>query len=95
MMDFDTFEYSQAQKSILKYIKTQFKGVRVRPIGEDRLQVTDSKGGKLNLSLNLYGDILDADTKQVIAKSDLPHSMDELKVHEMPKSWDNCPEYFG
>lgn len=94
-MDFDTFEYSQAQKSILKYVKTQFKGVRVRPMGNNMIEVSDNTGGVLNLSMNIYCDVCDIDTGKIIAFSDLPHDLDKLKPGALPKNWENNPAYFG
>ena len=95
MDDFNTFDYTTAQKDLLKYVKTQFTGVRVRPVGENGLEVIDGKGDTLTLSMNIYGDVMDADTKQIIAKSDLDHDLDRLPMNARPKAWENCPEYFG
>ena len=89
---------TKAQEWILKYIDTQFVrgSVRTSLVGEGTVQVTDRKGEVLRLTVNGFGDIMDADTKKIIAECDVPHNLDVLarNIYQEPKSWTNLPGWF-
>lgn len=85
---------TRAQEAIKRYLQTQFTAVRYTPEGTDRVRVTDYTGKSMVFSMNIFCDILDARTKQVIAESDLPHDLSKIGT-TMPKSWKNLPAYFG
>lgn len=89
---------TKAQEWILRYIDTQFVrgSVRTSLEGDYTVRVTDRDGGSLRLTINLYGDIMDADTKEKIAECDVPHNLDRLShsLTQEPRSWTNRPEWF-
>lgn len=85
-----------AQLDIKRYIETQFAGgYRLAPIGDDAIELTDITGQKMRFTCNIFGDIMDKDTRQIIAISDLPHNLDLLRETARPESWTNQPSYFG
>ena len=85
-----------AQEDITRYIRTQFAGgYRINPEGEGVVRLTDKDGQTMRFTCNIFGDIMDADSKQIIAKSDLPHSLDRLSIYARPKNWENTISYFG
>lgn len=77
-----------AQQSIQKYILKNFhaSGVALLPVGKDCVKVTDVNGESMTLTMNLFRDIMDADTKSIYAISDLPHEVDKVGF-QMPRSW--------
>ncbi len=83
-----------AQADIYKYLSTQFKGCRYESIGEYSVKVTDHTGQSMTFTCNLFGDIMDADTKEIVAISDLPHDLDKIG-NQRPKNWTNSILYFG
>lgn len=85
-----------AQEDIKRYIATQFKGgYKLTPIGDYTLELMDITGETMRFTMNLFGDIMDADTQQIIAVSDLPHHLDKIKTTARPENWTNQPAYFG
>lgn len=76
------------QEAIKKYIYINFhpNSVLLFPLDHDRIKVIDSEGESMTLTMNLFGDIMDADTKQIYAVSDLPHDMNRIGS-QLPESW--------
>lgn len=77
-----------AQKLIRKYIYTNFHpdAVLLFPIDRDKVKLIDSEGESMVLTINIYGDIMDAETKQIYAVSDLPHDLERID-RQLPQSW--------
>lgn len=77
-----------AQKTLKKYIYTNFHpdSVLLFPIGKDKIKVIDAEGNSMTLTLNLFGDIMDDDTKSIYAISDLPHDLNQIGL-QLPQSW--------
>ena len=86
---------TKGQETIIRYLKTQFIGVRYIPDGNDVVIVRDKAGAEMRFTLNLYGDIMDATTREIIAVSDLPHDILQIGVSAEPKTWSNSLQYFG
>lgn len=83
-----------AQKCIIQYLNTQFDDVKMTPIGDSEVTVTDYKGDTMTFTINVFCDIVDASTGEIIAKSDLPHDITKVG-YQTPKKWVNNPSYFG
>ncbi len=80
-----------AQKDISRYIRTQFAGrYSTSPEGESVIRLIDKTGRILRFTCNIFGDIMDADTRKIIAKSNLVHNLDKLSVYARPTRWENC-----
>lgn len=79
---------TRAQEVIKKYIYTNFHedSVLLFPVDQDKIKLIDAEGESLMLTLNLYGDIMDADTRQIYAISDLPHNLDQIGL-QLPQNW--------
>jgi len=77
-----------AQKLIKKYIYINFHpdSVLLFPIDKDKVKLIDSEGASMTLTLNVFGDIMDAETKQIYAVSDLPHDLERIG-QQLPESW--------
>lgn len=77
-----------AQETIMRYIYQNFSpgSFYTTVIGKDRIKVTCFREKDVTLTLNLYGDIIDADTEDVYAISDLPHDLCSIG-NKMPDSW--------
>lgn len=60
-------EMTNVQKSIMDYINKNFitGSLETELVGEDKIKATDHMGDSMTLTMNLQGDILDADTKKV------------------------------
>lgn len=85
-----------AQQDIERYIQTQFAGgYHLKEIGDFIIELEDFRGDTMRFTMNLFGDIMDADTKQIIAISNLPHTLGRLAISDRPTSWENQPSYFG
>lgn len=84
---------SRAQELIVAYVKTQWimSGIKVDLKGDSVVIVTDRKGETLELTCNIYGDIMEVGSKKILAKSDLPHDLDKLNPEAMPKKWTSYP----
>lgn len=76
------------QQSIINYINKNFisGSVKTQLIGEDKVKVTDRTGENMTLTMNLYCDILDADTNTTYAISNLPHDLDKIG-NQQPTEW--------
>ena len=79
---------TRAQEAIKKYIYTNFHpdGVQLFPVDRDKVKLTDSAGESMVLTMNIFGDIMDAETKQIYAVSDLPHDLERIG-RQLPQSW--------
>lgn len=84
---------TKIQEIILAYVKTQWDmtGITVHLEGDSMVVITDSTGDTLELTTNLYGDIMDASTKKILAASNLPHDLRKLNKQDMPTSWLTYP----
>lgn len=84
---------TRIQEIILAYAKTQWDmaGITVHLEGDSMVVITDFTGDKLELTTNLYGDIMDASTKKILAASNLPHDIRKLNPEDMPTSWLTYP----
>ena len=81
---------TNGQSDIMKYIELHLPGVTTEMIGESAIRITDGSGRTRDLSINLYGDILEKtpDGKtHVVAVSDLPHNLDDLPLYARPTKW--------
>lgn len=79
---------TRAQEVIKKYIYINFheNSVLLFPIDRDKVKLIDSEGASMTLTLNIYGDIMDAESKQIYAVSDLPHDLERIG-RQLPQSW--------
>lgn len=79
---------TRAQECICKYVHKNFhaQSVEIVPIGDDKIMVKDHSNESMVLTINIFGDIMDADTKTVYAISDLPHQLDKL-TDNFPTNW--------
>lgn len=86
---------TQAQNMIMMYIKTQFidNAISTTPIGDSTIEIKDNTGATMRFTCNIYGDIMDADTKEIIAEADTPHSLQGIG-NKMPTKWNNSYKYF-
>ena len=78
------------QSDVLRYIEANLPGMKTEVIGESVIRVTNDTGKTRELSINIFGDILEKspDGKNlIIAKSDLPHNLDNLPIYARPKTW--------
>ncbi len=77
-----------AQDVIKKYIYINFHpdGVRLFPVDRDKVKLIDSEGESMVLTMNIFGDIMDAESKQIYAVSDLPHDLEHIG-RQLPQSW--------
>lgn len=79
---------TRAQEVIKKYIYMNFHrdSVMLFPVNQDKIKLIDKEGSSMTLTLNLYGDIMDADTRKIYAISDLPHDLERIG-RQLPQSW--------
>lgn len=85
---------TNAQRWVNNYINHSFgpESVKKHLVGADVVKITDKQGESLNLSINLFGDIMIAGTKTIVAESNLPHSLDKLRLMAIPTAWNDLPE---
>lgn len=79
---------TRAQEVINKYIYMNFHrdSVLLFPVDQDKIKIIDAEGASMTLTLNLYGDIMDAVTRKLYAISDLPHGLNRIGL-QLPQSW--------
>lgn len=79
---------TRAQLLIRKYICMRFylNNITMKNVDIDKVKVTDSKGQNIVFTMNLYCDIMDADTKKIYAISNIPHDLDNVKSL-LPTNW--------
>ena len=86
---------TKSQEWICNYIKTQFMpgSIEISLIGDVDVSITDCQSEQLVFTVNLFGDIMDKETRKVIAVSDIPHDLDELlkNPEAEPTSWMSLP----
>lgn len=83
------------QEDLLKFITTYYKGATATIIGNPTVKVTTQDGKEMFFTMNIYEDILDATTNEVVAVSDLPHDLDKIRLYARPGSWTPNPAYNG
>lgn len=84
---------TRAQIILKKWIKTQFTDeVEIQFPTKDTAKIIDIKNETMTITLNIYCDIIEIETKKVLAISDLPHDV-MLVGNEIPQSWDAVPYY--
>lgn len=77
-----------AHRVLYKYVKENFAQgyFSIQYIDPDKVRIQDRKGESITLTLNLYCDILDAETNEIYAVSDLPHDLTHVGL-KTPGSW--------
>lgn len=90
---------TKRQYWIMKYLDTQFlPGTLKAHLDEEGalVEIEDMTGERMCLTANCYGDIMDAETQKVIARSDMPHNRDMSyeKFSYEPSEWENMPGAF-
>lgn len=71
---------TRAQKTIEKYIWKNYEpgGVILSQVGDMSTKITDMTGGSMTFTINLYGDIMDAENGKILAVSNVPHDLDKV-----------------
>ena len=84
---------TNAQRWISKYIDQNFApgSVNKEFLNQDAVKITDRSGESLTLSMNIFGDIMLANTKTIIAESDIPHDLMQPLIYAVHRSWTNLP----
>lgn len=79
---------TQAQEVIRSYIYQNYQqdSVLLFPIEKDKIKLIDADGVKKTLTINIFCDILDENTKKILAISDLPHEVSHV-VTQKPRRW--------
>ena len=77
-------ELNPAQKLLLRYC-AQRKMTGFEITGRATATAADQSGKEWHLTMNVYGDIMDADTKKIIADGKVSH--DIRRVYEFPTEW--------
>lgn len=79
---------TNVQKIILTHISKNFVpgSFKTELIGDSKVKVTDGTGESMTLTTNIYGDIMDADTRKIYAVSSLPHDLSRVGT-ELPSRW--------
>lgn len=84
MMDISLGTTVRAQSLLLRYCRehgySDYKFMSVETIS-----TVDKNGVRHDLALNLYGDILDLESREVVAVADTSH--DIRNTTELPKRW--------
>lgn len=64
---------TRTQNMIVNYINQQFVpgSVTIIPVGESHVKITDKNKESLTFTVNIFGDIIDADTNKIIAEASL------------------------
>jgi hypothetical protein len=91
-MEPKTLQLSRAQTMILHYLLTQFHDAKYKKIKSSRITIIDFIGNSRTFCCNVYGDIIDAHTRKIIAVSNIPHVASHR--NEMPTAWTNQPAWF-
>lgn len=83
---------TKAQILIRKYIDSCFHAgsVQKKNVGTDCVQITDIKGGVMVLTMNVFCDIMDAETSKIYAISNIPHDLDKVGTL-LPTAWVELP----
>lgn len=86
---------TNAHKLLRCYLEKQFPDAVLSEEGNDKIRFRVN--GKIRTyTLNVYGDIMDADNGMFVAYSNVPHDMDWLLMNDghIPSSWTNNAAYF-
>lgn len=87
---------TEAQRMIFKYIDENFilGSVRIELRGSTEVKITDRNKDHMILAINLYCDIMDAETNKIIAVSDITHNLDDVirNPFKLPTKWMNLPQ---
>ena len=83
-----------AQEDILRYLRDRDPGCRYELVSGSRVRVFDQMGGSRTYTSNIYSDIMDAETREIVAVSDVPHDL-EMVDRQRPKSWTSSTSNFG
>lgn len=81
---------TNGQKDIVRFLDTNHPVKAVQLIGKSVIRITDETGKTRDLTINIFGDILEKSPdgkNRVIAVSDLPHNLDDLPLYARPESW--------
>ncbi len=73
-----------AQSILLRYCHQKgMSGIELTGNGE--VKATSREGEKIRLTINVYGDIMNADTRKIIADGNTDH--DFLHIYDIPDNW--------
>lgn len=82
---------TNAQKLIMKYLNKNFipGSIHIDLLNEECVKVTDKQGDEMKLTINLFGDIMDADTHKIYAIANISHNLASLFLDptQMPTDW--------
>lgn len=86
---------TNAHKILRKYLEEQFPSAILKEVGTDKIAVIN-EGRTNTFTINLYGDIMDAENGMFVAYSNVPHDMEWLLLNasHIPSSWTNNSVYF-
>lgn len=73
-----------AQKLLIRYCR-QRNYREIYPAGRAGVLAVDAEGRSRDLTINIYGDIMDQRTQKVIAEGNTSHDL--LKIYETPTAW--------
>lgn len=76
------------QESVLKFITQSGRYHSPRITNDYSVECTSDKGKTVRLTGTMFFDIRDADTNEIIAISDLPHSWETAEGMQPPKRWE-------
>lgn len=77
-------ELNNAQRLLFRYC-SQRHMTDFEITGRATATAIDSGGKEQHLTINVYGDIMDADTKKIIADGNVSH--DIRRIYEFPTRW--------
>ena len=80
------------EKYVQQYIRENpgTENLEMECISEGTVKVTDDNGVHKG-TMNLFCDIMDADTKKIIAESNIPHNLDEVGF-SLATKWKQIPQ---
>ncbi|MEE8837182.1 MAG: hypothetical protein SOH80_09505 [Eubacteriales bacterium] len=73
-----------AQKLLIRYCR-QRNYQEILPTGSAGVRAVDAEGRIRDLTINIYGDVMDQRTRKMIAEGNTSHDL--LKVYETPTEW--------
>ena len=84
MMDISLQTTVKVQSLLLKYCREHgYSDYKFTSI--ETVSAVDKDGVRHDLAMNLYGDILDLESREVVAEADTSHNI--TKTYEVPKRW--------
>lgn len=83
---------TRVHKILQKWIEKNFvpTAVKLSYPSDDRVTITDRLGVSMTVTLNIYCDVMEVDTKKLLAVSDLPHDLDKIG-NALPTGWTEIP----